>query len=117
MYVLVVEQASLWEFPLATAQPEAGSGSVASGPWSPAECSRQLLEWFDAGLIELYADTDGDGPEPSTQEEWQLRVRTLAPTAVRDVLAHPERWTVESDDGHVCVCQTDAGEDPDAEWW
>ena len=48
-----------------------GHGGYDHGPWDPADCSRQLLAWFDAGLVQLYADPPDDAPRPQNLREWR----------------------------------------------
>ena len=118
MYLAVVEEAWLWEVPLGVSD---GRGGHEHGPWNPDECSRQLVAWFDAGLVQLYADPPDDAPRPRNVAEWQAwnagRYRGVedADTA-RAVLADPARWTGTSEDGFLRLSPTDAGMAPDARW-
>ncbi|WP_097186051.1 hypothetical protein [Blastococcus haudaquaticus] len=114
LYWLVVEASRLFEFLQGATEPDGDGGPVTHGPWDPAECSRQLLAWFDAGLIELFADPPDDVPRPRNAEEWRVwnggeHLRWLDPVAARQLLSEPHRWTFESDDALVCVVRTDAG--------
>ena len=106
MQLAVVEESWLFEAPLGISD---GRGVRVHGPWEPAACSRQLLAWFDAGLLQLYADAPADAPRPTNRAEWQIWnegqfLRALEPAAARDLLAHPERWTSATEDGFVRLC-------------
>ena len=119
MYLAVVEESWLFEVPRGVGDEH---DDCTHGPWLAPDCSRQLLAWFDQGLIELYADPPEDTPRPRNRAEWQMWnngyfLRVLEPSAARDLLANPERWTRESDDGFIHLCPTDGGMAPDAPWW
>jgi hypothetical protein len=122
LYLLVVETASLWEVPQGVTDFSSDGNHVVHGPWDPAECSRQLLAWLDAGLITLFNDPPDDVPRPRTAADWQRWNagefdRSLESSTVRQLLGQPERWTQESDDGCWRLVRTDAGMDPAAPWW
>lgn len=114
MHLAVEEESRLFELPLGATESDGRGGWVTYGPWDPSDCSRQLLAWFDAGLITLFVPAVG---QPAAWNERGEFDRWLTPAEARQVLAEPERWTVESDDGLVCVVRTDAGMAPDAAWW
>ncbi|RBY93684.1 hypothetical protein DQ237_17100 [Blastococcus sp. TF02-8] len=118
MYLAVVEESWLWEVPLGVSD---GRGGHDHGPWDPAECSRQLLAWFDAGLIELYADPPDDAPRPRSVREWRAwndgrSRRVPEPAVARAVLAEPARWTGTSEDRFLRLCPSEAGMGPSAAW-
>jgi hypothetical protein len=118
MYLAVVEESWLWEVPLGVSD---GHGGYEHGPWSPADCARQLLAWFDAGLVQLYADPPDDAPRPQNLREWRAwndgRYRLVPhPDIARAVLADPVRWTGTSDIGFLRLCPSDAGMSADAVW-
>ena len=118
MYLAVVEETWLWEVPLGVSD---GRGGHEHGPWQPDDCSRQLLAWFDAGLVELYADPPDDAPRPRTAAEWHVwkagRYRRITDDgAARAVLADPARWTGTSEDRFLRLCPTEAGMAPGAPW-
>ncbi|RZU33928.1 hypothetical protein [Blastococcus saxobsidens] len=118
MYLAVVEEHWLWEVPLGLSD---GRGGYEHGPWNPAECSRQLVAWFDAGLLELYTDPPDDAPRPQNVAEWRAwhkgRYRVEDdPGIARAVLADPSRWTGSPGDGFLRLAPTDAGMAPDAAW-
>ena len=118
MYLAVAEGSWLWEVPLGVSD---GLGGHEHGPWDPAECSRLLLAWFDAGLVELYADPPDDAPRPQNVAEWRTwnsgRYPLVPdPDAARAVLADPSRWTGGPGDGFLRLAPTDAGMAPDAVW-
>ncbi|RBY92362.1 hypothetical protein DQ244_08860 [Blastococcus sp. TBT05-19] len=117
MYLAVVEESWLWEVPLGVPD---GHGGYEHGPWDPAECSRQLVTWFDAGLVELYADPPDDAPRPRDLREWRAwngrpRVGPAAEVA-RAVLTDPARWTGASEAGFLRLSLSSAGRGLDAAW-
>ena len=118
MYLAVVEESWLWEVPLGVSD---GLGGHEHGPWDPAECSRQLVAWFDAGLVQLYVDPPDDAPRPQNVAEWRAwnsgRYGLVPdPADARAVLADPSRWTGSEDAGFLRLSPTDAGMAPDAQW-
>jgi hypothetical protein len=122
LHLLVLEGAHLFEFPMVAIETDGNGAPVTYGPWDPADCSRQLLAWFDAGLIRLFADPPVESHRPFSAEEWRAwnageYLIWLDPPDARQLLSQPERWTVESGDGLVCVVPTDAGEAPTARFW
>jgi hypothetical protein len=61
-------------------------------------------------------------PRPRNRAEWQIWnnghfLRVLTRDDARALLAQPERWSQDRDDGYVHLCRTDAGMAPDAPWW
>lgn len=117
MYWAVVEESRLFELPLGVTYHVARQ-QVVVGPWDPTDCSRQLLQWFDRGLIELYTS---DEVVPRTPEEWRARWagehdHVLSAHAARRLLAETERWIVDSDDGLVCLRRTEVGMESTAPW-
>ncbi|WP_346620981.1 hypothetical protein [Blastococcus montanus] len=116
MYLAVAEESWLWEVPMRT-----GDGRGDHAPWDSAECSRQLLGWFDAGLLEVYGDPPADTPRPRTAGEWRIWnsghfLRRPDADTARAVLADPSRWTPTSEDGHLRLRLTEAGMAADASW-
>jgi hypothetical protein len=113
MYVAVVEECALWELARGSVDllPE---GPIEHGPWDPKACAAVVLRWTDAGLVDLYLPeiVEGWGIEPA---DWQAHAEqrgsflVLAAVDARQLLAEPDRWTVESVDGHASLSRSDAG--------
>ena len=92
------------------------------GPWSAADCSELLGRWLAAGWLELYLPDPPDGWN-LRQAEWLGRASRRGNFLVLDtndsqvLLAASDRWVVDSVDGQVCLCRSDAGMDHTASEW
>lgn len=81
MWLLVAEEAGLYEFPTGSVD-VLPDGPREHGPWSWEDCSTALARWLEAGLLALYRrDRDGLGPDLAIEEgervlatadEWHL---------------------------------------------
>ena len=107
MFWSVQEGAFLFEFPEG-ATDHTPSGPVQHGPWTPDDCSRCLLTWFDHGWINAYVlsehlarwrvDDDALLPDPTDDS-----ARMVARDRARAILADSESWTNDRAEGLVVL--------------
>jgi len=111
MWLAVHESAFLFEVP-GGAIDHMRDGVVRHGPWSPEECSRCLLTWFDHGWITLCVlseqlfrwspDDDALRRDPADES-----ARLVENHRARDILAEPQGWTNDRAEGFVCLSPAD----------
>ena len=110
MFCSIQEGAFLFEFP-GGAIDHTPSGPVRHGPWTPEECSRCLLMWFDHGWINAYVlpehlhrwpvDDDALLPDPDDES-----ARVVVRDRARAILADPKSWTNNRAEGLVALYPT-----------
>lgn len=94
MYLLVHEEAGLWELPIESTV--VGKGSLlCHGPWPPESCSALMLRWLDAGLVNVYRSQPGKAATDLASED------------ARRILGSIREWRLETD---LFVFATAAGQ-------
>jgi hypothetical protein len=123
MYWNVREESPLWTLPDEITDYLGRGRTVVHGPFAPADCSRVLLRWFDAGWLDLIAYANHDLWPPGTAAEWETsavrqgQFLLLAHQDARTLLAAPKEWADPARGGEVMLCISDEGEEhPQPEW-
>jgi hypothetical protein len=111
----VLEEQQLWELSQGNECHAHGSPVYHPAP-EPAWASARLLQWFDAGLIEVVDDC---APDPAVMIEYpeEERMRlwlsdwhpVLPPERARAALTRPSCWTLEQPEGLFGLRPTDRG--------
>lgn len=121
MYVLVHEQAALYEVTHEVRDLGSETPDVVHGPWLASECQAALIPWHEAGWLDLVADENP--PQMLAAAEWRHRATqegaymVLAAKDATKLLQDTSRWTIDSADGHVMLSLNDEGVRHDYPEW
>lgn len=115
MYWAGVEEASLAEIPLGATDLVGWDRAAVHGPWPPSACAARLLEWFDAGWIDLYDARIGSPSnrpdQPGPPETRHGPTGPLDREQARHLLTARDRWSNRDDETwpSVRIVTTDLG--------
>jgi hypothetical protein len=127
MHDRVIENSLLFSVPLASTTVLNRGRTITNGPFPPADCSRVLCRWFEAGWVDV---VDASHPESwvvgLAAQEWEGRGVAAGSGGADPILAHDDaqellrdtsRWSKDSRDGLAMLSVSDEGSrHPWQEW-
>jgi hypothetical protein len=119
MWLLIAEEAPLWELTQQVTDYYGGERTLAHGPWQAADCQQVLGRWFDCGLIDCIAvswATKARSDEVVRYEydaDWRTRATengqhlVLARDDAGGLLKDPSAWRADGIGAGVMLCESD----------